>query len=71
MTGVVWLWTAIEMTGRFVAAGVVVQVGQMGAAGAVLGAASGGTDQRHLLQWTLAGVVVAVVAAIVAQKVLG
>lgn len=70
MTGVVWIWTAIEMTGLFVAAGVVVQVGQMGAAGAVLGAASGRMDQRRLLRWTFIGTVIAVVAGVLAQNVL-
>lgn len=71
MTGIVWLWTAIEMTGLFVAAGVIVQVGQMGAAGAVLGAATGRTDQQRILRWTLAGVAIAVVAAVIAQNVVG
>lgn len=69
-SGVVWLWTAIEMTGAFVAAGVVVQVGQLGAAGAVLGATAGRIDQRRVLRWTLSGVVIAVVAAVVAQNLL-
>lgn len=68
MTGVVWIWTAIEMTELFVAAGVVVQVGQMGAAGALLGATSGRTDQRRILRWTLIGTVIAVVAAVLAQN---
>lgn len=71
MTGVVWLWTAIEMTGLFVAAGVVVQIGQMAAAGAVLGAAAGRSDRRRLLRFTLAGVALAVVVAVIAQNVLG
>lgn len=71
LTGVVWLWTAIEMTGLFVAAGVVVQVGQMSAAGAVLGAATGGTDQGRILRWTLAGSAIAVGAAVIAQNVVG
>lgn len=71
MTGVVWLWTAIEMTGLFVAAGVVVQIGQMAAAGAVLGAAAGRTDPRRILRMTLAGIAIAVVGAVIAQNVLG
>lgn len=70
VTGVVWLWTAIEMTGLFVVGGVVVQISQLGAAGAVLGSVTGGTDRRRIRRWSLLGVVLAVVAAIVAQNLL-
>lgn len=47
-TGVVWLWTAIEMTPAFVASAVVVQVAQMGSAGVVLGAVRSGLPRRQL-----------------------
>jgi len=42
----VWLWTAIDMTAVFVAAGVVVQIAQLAAAGAVLGAVRAGLPRR-------------------------
>lgn len=66
VTGALWLWTAIEMTGLFVAAGILVQVSQLAAAGAVMGAVAGGTPRPRVRRWS---VLVATVLAITAFAV--
>lgn len=58
--GFVSLWTAIEMTGAFVAAGALVQIAEFAAAGAVIGACRGDADQRRV---TRAAVVTALAFA--------
>lgn len=70
LLGVVSVWTAVDMTTAFVAAAVVVQVGQLGAAGAVLGAYRSGADRRRVTRWALAASVAAVLLAVLAQNVL-
>lgn len=69
--GVVWLWTAIEMTTLFVVAGVVVQSSMMAAAGTVLGAVRSGIGRPRLRLRCLATFIVAAIAAVVAQNLLG
>lgn len=69
--GVVWLWTAIDMTAAFVAAALVVQVSMFAAAGAVLGAAASGTSSRRLRVTCAAVLVLTLALAIVAQNLLG
>jgi hypothetical protein len=69
--GVVWLWTAIEMTTLFVVAGVVVQSSMMAAAGTALGAVRSGIARRRLRLRCLAAFLVAAIAAVVAQNLLG
>lgn len=63
--GVVWLWTALEMT-----AAVVVQVSMFAAAGAVLGTAASGTSSRRLRLTCSAVLLLTVVLAIPAQNLL-
>jgi hypothetical protein len=71
LTGVVWLWTAMEMTVAFVGAGVLVQVAQMAAAGTVLGAVRSGLSPRQL-RWRSAGTaLVLAIAAVVVQNAIG
>lgn len=70
VTGVVWLWTAIEMTGLFVAAATVSLISQMAAAGAVLGAARAGVPRGRIRRLALTAVLVAVTGALVAQNAL-
>lgn len=69
--GIVALWTAVNMTGLFVAVGALVQVGEMAASGAVLGALRAGGDRRRLTRWALIFALLAAVAGIVAQNVIG
>jgi len=71
VAGVVWLWTAIEMTASFVVAGVVVQLSMMAAAGIVLGAVRSGIGRLRLRLRCLAAVMVAAILAVVAQNLLG
>ena len=59
--GIVSLWTAIEMTGAFVVTGVFVQVIELGAAGAFLGAYRATVDPRRLVR---RGLVLALVLAV-------
>lgn len=69
--GIVALWTAVNMTGLFVAVGALVQVGEMAASGAVLGAFRAGGDRRRLTRWALIIALLAAVAGIVAQNLIG
>jgi hypothetical protein len=68
--GIVMLWTAIDMTGTFVAAGALVQVAEMAGAGAVLGAFRTGTDRRRLTRRVLIFAVLAAAGGIVLQNLL-
>ena len=68
--GIVMLWTAIDMTGTFVAAGALVQVVEMAGAGAVLGAFRTGTDRRRLTRRVLIFAVLAAAGGIVLQNLL-
>jgi hypothetical protein len=68
--GIVTMWTAIDMTGLFVAAGALVQVSMLIAAGAVLGAYRADGDHRRLTQRVLLFAFLAALAGIVAQNVL-
>jgi len=69
--GIVTLWTAINVTGLFVAAGGLVQVVELAASGAVLGAFRAGGDRRRLTRRALLVAVLAVVAGIIAQNLIG
>ena len=69
--GIVTLWTAIDITGLFVAAGAFVQVCMLTAAGAVLGAFRANGDRRRLSRRVLLFALLAALAGIVAQNVLG
>lgn len=71
LTGIVWLWTAIEMTLPFVGAGVVVQVAQMAAAGTVLGAARSALPVRQLRSRSVAAALALAMTAIAIQNVIG
>ena len=71
LTGVVWLWTAIDMTAAFVAAGVLVQVAQMAAAGAVLGAVRVGVPRRNLRRRSAGAALALAAAAVAIQNVIG
>lgn len=68
--GVIWLWTAIDMTAAFVGAAFVVQVSMFAAAGAVLGAAASGTSSRRLRVTCSAVLLLTVVLAVLAQNLL-
>ena len=68
--GIVALWTAIDMTGLFVAGGALVQVGEMAASGVVLGAFRAGGDRRLLTRRVLLFALLAAVAGIVAENLL-
>jgi len=68
--GVVSLWSAIDMTGLFVAAGALVQVVELTAAGAVLGAFRVGGDRRRLTRRVLLLALSLAVLGIVAQNIL-
>lgn len=68
--GIVMLWTAIDMTGTFVAAGALVQVAEMASAGAVLGAFRTGADRRRLTRRALAFGVLAAAGGIVLQNIM-
>lgn len=69
--GIVTLWTAIDITGLFVAAGAFVQVCMLTASGAVLGAFRANGDRRRLSRRVLLLALLAALAGIVAQNVLG
>lgn len=68
--GIVNLWTALEMTGSFVVAGMVVQVAEFGVAGAFLGAYRGSPDRRRLIRYSLGAAFLAVTAGVVLQNTL-
>lgn len=70
LTGVVWLWTAIEMTLLFVGASLVVQAAQMAAAGTVLGAVRRGLPNRQLRWRSAAAALALAITAIVIQNVI-
>ena len=69
--GVVSLWTAVELSARFVLAAIVVQVGQFAAAGAVLGGYQRTPSRRRFTVLCLAGALLMVIGAIVTQNVAG
>ncbi len=72
--GVVGLWTAIDMTGSFVAAAALTQTVEYAAAGAVLGAFSrpgGRGHERRLFRRTVVVALGLAVAGIVVQNVIG
>jgi hypothetical protein len=62
------LWTAVDMTGTFVTAGVTVQVCEMAAAGGVLGAFKVSRDRRRLSRRILMLALLAAVAGILLQN---
>ncbi len=66
--GIVALWTAVDITGLWVAAGAAVQVAEMAAAGATLGAYRAGADRRLVTRVTLALVLAAGVVGVLAQN---
>jgi hypothetical protein len=68
--GIVMLWTAIDMTGAFVAAGALAQVVEMASAGSVLGAFRTGADRRRLTRRVLLFAVLAAAGGIVLQNIL-
>jgi len=68
--GIVTLWTAINITGLFVAAGASVQVAEMAASGAVLGAFRSGGDRRRLTRRALIYALLAAVIGFVTQNLL-
>jgi hypothetical protein len=68
--GIVMLWTAIDMTGTFVAAGALVQVAEMAGAGAVLGAFRTGADRRRLTRRALVFALLAAAGGIVLQNIM-
>jgi len=68
--GIVTLWTAIDITGLFVAAGAFVQVCMLAASGAVLGAFRANGDRRRLSRRVLLFALLAALAGIVTQNVL-
>ena len=69
LLGIVSLWTAIDMTGAFVLAGALVQVVELGVAGAFLGAYRGEPEPRRWVRRGLALAVTLVVLGIVFQNV--
>jgi hypothetical protein len=69
--GVVGVWTALEMTGLFVAAAVLVQVIEFGVAGAFLGAYRRDPKPKRLTRVALGAALLAAVAGIVIQNILG
>jgi hypothetical protein len=68
--GIVTLWTAVDVTGLLVAAGVTTQVGEMSASAAVLGAFRAGGDRTRLTRRVLILALLTAVAGIVAQNLL-
>ena len=68
--GIVTLWTALEMTKLFVAAGLVVQIVEFGVAGAFLGAYRDDLEPKRLTRAALAAASLAAIAGIVLQNVL-
>jgi hypothetical protein len=71
LLGVVTLWTAIEMTGLFVAAGAFVQVVEFASAGAVIGACKADADQSRVTRLALLAALLAAIGGIVAQNLIG
>jgi hypothetical protein len=71
LTGLVWLWTAVEMTLLFVGAGLVVQTAQMAAAGIVLGVARRDLPARQLRWRSAAAALALAITAIVIENVIG
>lgn len=71
LLGIVSLWTAIEMTGAFVAAGAFVQVVEFAAAGAVLGAWRGDAGRRRVTRSAILAALLAAIAGIVIQNLMG
>ena len=69
--GIVALWTAVNITGMFVAAEALVQVGEMAASGAVLAAFRAGSDRHRLTRRALILALLAAVAGVVAQNLMG
>jgi len=69
--GVFYVWTAIEMTGLFVAAGALVLIAEFAAAGAVVGAYKAAFDRTRVTRVALLGALVAAIAGILIQNVLG
>lgn len=68
--GVIWLWTAIDMTAAFVGAAVVVQVSMLAAAGGVLGTAASGTSNGRLRLACSMAFLLSVTLAILTQNLL-
>ena len=71
LLGIVFLWTAIEMTGAFVVAGAFVQVMEFAAAGAVLGAWKGDAGRRRVTRSAILAALLAAIAGIVIQNLMG
>jgi hypothetical protein len=69
--GIVTLSTALEMTGLFVAAGILVQVVEFGVAGAFLGAYRHDSEPKRLIWLAFVVAFLAAIAGIVLQNILG
>lgn len=69
--GVFYVWTAIEMTGLFVAAGALVLIAEFTAAGAVIGAYKAAFDRARVTRIALVAAIGAAATGIVIQNVLG
>lgn len=68
LMGVVNLWTAVEMTGRFVLLAGVVQISQFALAGAFLGADRVSSKTRGLTSLAIVGFLALSAAAVLAQN---
>lgn len=69
--GVVYLWTAIEMTGVFVGAGSLVVVAEFASAGGVLAAFRLGPHPARLARRVLLAALLSGIAGIVIQNLQG
>jgi hypothetical protein len=66
--GVVFMWTAIEVTGIFVAAGSLVVIVEFASAGGVLSAFRAGSDKKRLTRRVVLIALLFAVAGIVIQN---
>ena len=68
--GVINLWTAVEMTGIFVASAALVQVIELSAVGAFLGSYRGSAEPKRLVQIALATSLFLAIMGIIIQNLL-
>lgn len=68
--GIIALWTAIDMTGLFVVAGSLVQIIELGTAGAFYGSYRGTSQPKRSVRWALVVAVALAVLGIVFQNLL-
>lgn len=71
LMGVVNLWTAVELTGLFVAGAVLVQVTQFAVAGSLLERYKGRVETKGLARGAIASFLALVAAGVVAQNLIG